>query len=111
MSEEHMQFCNIAEALLLKAMKAWIPTKAKGKEELLYNVPSINQFFDHMNFSIHSSRYAITSEENILNVHVDSANPKEIDGMQDSFMNQPIGCFSTYVREERHVFIGYGRAS
>eukprot|EP00957_Ditylum_brightwellii_P137727 10499642-Ditylum_brightwellii.AAC.1 len=55
-SEEHMQFCNIAKAALLKAMKAWLPTKAKGKEELLYNIPSFNQKnVDHMNFSFHSS--------------------------------------------------------
>ena len=112
MNSKDKEFCCMAERLLLDATKQVLPLKCKGKEKLLYSVPNTNKMFHtDTSKSFHATRYAVTNSENVLNVHVDSQNPSEHDGLNDSFMNMPVACFSVKKKDNRCSIIGYGRES
>ena len=60
-----------------------MPTRGKGKEELLYLVPNLNtMFLKNKLSSIHAAQYA---KAELLDVHVDSQNPHDHPDVKDAF--------------------------
>jgi len=77
MESEDKIFCDKSESLLMKAMKEQLPKACMGKESKLYLVPPSNQtYIKNKCAAFHATRYAITDEKHVLNVHVDSQNPR-----------------------------------
>eukprot|EP00957_Ditylum_brightwellii_P161706 12311681-Ditylum_brightwellii.AAC.1 len=106
---EDKKFCNITESLIHKCMKGAMPLRGQHLEHLLYLVPTTNaQFLTNRQSPIHASFYAITDENNVLNVHVDSQNPRDLITLPNYIMNQPVGCFGVMHGSTRYVVTAYG---
>ena len=97
---------------MYECMKAAMPLKGKGKEDLLYLVPPTNmQFLINKKSPIHACRYAVTDKNHVLNVHVDSQNPRDNITLPNYYMNQPVGCYGSMTGAVCHVVIAYGKDS
>eukprot|EP00957_Ditylum_brightwellii_P070726 5375569-Ditylum_brightwellii.AAC.1 len=106
------KFFDTSELLLFEAMKKCLPKSCTGKESKLYLVtPSIQMYTKGNCAAFHATRYATTDEGHILNVHVDSQNPRQHDGLEDSFMIMPVVCYTVKEGDKRCTIIGYGRDS
>eukprot|EP00957_Ditylum_brightwellii_P085056 6467156-Ditylum_brightwellii.AAC.2 len=72
-------------------MKEWLPFVCKGSEKFLYNMPNANEDILKMfGLTFHATRYALTNEKSVLNVHIDSQNPTDICELEQSHMNTPV---------------------
>jgi len=112
LSSKDRAFCDMGEKLLMSAAKEWLPHSCQGSKKYLYNVPNVNaEILRMFGLTFHATRYALTNDKNVLNIHVDSQNPTDICDLEHSHMNKPVVCFSTSKDDERYVIIGYGRAS
>eukprot|EP00957_Ditylum_brightwellii_P050193 3806442-Ditylum_brightwellii.AAC.1 len=117
LSPEDSAFCDTGEKLLMNFMKEWLPLACKGSEKFLYNMPNRNEEILKM-FRLafhatrfHATRYTLTNDKSLLNVHVDNQNPRDICELEQSHMNKSIVSFSTSKDNEGYILIGYGRAS
>ena len=77
-------------------MKQLMTTSADGMEEHLYLVSTRNKLFLHKNSTspIHETRYATIYMYHVLSVHGDIQKPKIHYSLSDSFINQPVSCFT-----------------
>ena len=102
-----------AEKLLLAATRKALPLPCKGKENKLYMVPPGNKkFMTESSPWFPGARYSGTDFTNVVNIHLDKMNPGDYeDLLSDSFMNQPVACYSTTKAEKRAALIGYPRDS
>jgi hypothetical protein len=112
MAEEDKQFCFQAEKLLMGATQHYLPEKCLVKQHMLYMVPPENKLFmPDPTMCFPTTRYALTNPSNVLNIHIDKMNPTEYHDLKDSFMNQPVACYSSMQDEQRVSLIGYPRDS
>ena len=112
MDDNEKRWCDNAETLLFEAIKAFLPGKAKGKGNLLYSVPIENRLFlSNPTSDIAATRYAITDDTNVVDVHVDSQNPRQLPDIEESYMNSIVGCFGKTQGSTTTKIIGYGRDS
>ena len=105
-------FCDVAESILLNIAKNNLPRQCKGKESKLYNVPMCNSdFLTDTARHFHATRYAMTDDTHVLNIHVDSQNPGMYTELEDCNLNMPVVCYARKVDNTRVTIIGYGRDS
>jgi hypothetical protein len=105
-------FSNTAEELLMTITKNFFPLKCSGNEHRLFMVlPKNIKCIGCIRLSFPSTRYAATDAKRVLNIHIDSQNPKEYADMVDSFMNQSVACFAVSQEEKRPVLLGVPRDS
>ena len=73
-----------------------MPTSADGKEEHLYLVPPRNKLFlqENSTSTSHETCYATIYMYHVLSVHGDIQKPKIHYSLSDSFINQPVSCFT-----------------
>eukprot|EP00957_Ditylum_brightwellii_P132860 10131444-Ditylum_brightwellii.AAC.1 len=92
LSPEDYDFCDMGEKPLMNVMKEWLPLACKGSDKFLYNVPSVNEEILKMfGLTFHATRYGLTNNKNVLNVHVDSSqNPTDICELKQSHTNKPV---------------------
>eukprot|EP00957_Ditylum_brightwellii_P043098 3264757-Ditylum_brightwellii.AAC.1 len=91
----------------MQLTKLSLPLRCAGKEDKLYNVPPTNtEFHNESSKHFHTTRYALTNNDQVLDVHVDSQNPRGHKDLEDSYMNMPVICFSVKLNDDRCCLIG-----
>ena len=88
MSPEDKIFCTKAEDLLMAATIKALPLRCRGKEDKLYMIPPDNKrFMSDASMSFPATRWSLTDQSNVLNIHLDRMNPDDYNELPDSFMN------------------------